>query len=69
MLIDFSLVWRIMFKSGIVKLKKYLIAFELFYISYTIILAIGLLFPGRIFWKERSFKKKDNERRQSGFNS
>ena len=69
LLIDFSLVWRIMFKSGIVKLKKYLIAFELFYISYTIILAIGLLFPGRILWKERSFKKKDNDRRQSGFNS
>ena len=58
MLIDFSLVWRILLKTGIVKLKKYLIIFELFYIIYTIILAIDMLFPGKILWKERSFKTK-----------
>jgi len=56
--IDFSLLWRQMLKSGIIKIKRYFIAFEIFYIFYTIVLAIAIVFPGKIHWKERSFKTR-----------
>ena len=53
--IDLSLLWRMLRKSGNLKVIKYFIPFEFFYFFYTIILAIDLIFPGRIYWKERSF--------------
>jgi cellulose synthase/poly-beta-1,6-N-acetylglucosamine synthase-like glycosyltransferase len=56
--IDFSLLWRLISKSGFAKLKRYFIAFEIFYFFYTILLFISVFFPGRIPWKERSFKRR-----------
>lgn len=54
---DLSLLWRLKLKSGLAKLTRYFIPFEIFYFLYTIILAISVFIPGRIYWKERSFKK------------
>jgi len=55
--IDLSLIWRLMLKTGIKKLKRYFVLYEIFYFIYTIVLAITLFLPGKIYWKERSFKR------------
>ncbi len=54
---NLSLIWRLKLKSGLAKLTRYFILFEIFHFLYTIILAISVFIPGRIYWKERSFKK------------
>ena len=56
MAIDFSLQRRIILKSGYTKYIRYFVPFEVFYFFYTILLAISAILPGRIYWKERSFK-------------
>jgi cellulose synthase/poly-beta-1,6-N-acetylglucosamine synthase-like glycosyltransferase len=56
MVIDLSLLWRMILKSGYTKLMRYFIPFEVFYFLYTIFLAISVILPGKINWKERSFK-------------
>jgi cellulose synthase/poly-beta-1,6-N-acetylglucosamine synthase-like glycosyltransferase len=57
--IDLSLIWRLILKSGTKNLVRYFILFEIFYFLYTLILAMGILLPGKIYWKGRSFKKTE----------
>jgi len=56
--IDLSLVWRLIVISGGKKLVRYFMAFELFYYFYTLILSVAIFWPGKIYWKERSFNNK-----------
>jgi cellulose synthase/poly-beta-1,6-N-acetylglucosamine synthase-like glycosyltransferase len=57
--IDISLLWRILLTSGLTKLKRYFILFEIFYFIYTIFLALSLFIPGKIYWKGRRFKTSE----------
>jgi cellulose synthase/poly-beta-1,6-N-acetylglucosamine synthase-like glycosyltransferase len=55
--IDLSLIWRVITKSRSKKLIRYFIPFEIFYFFYTLIVAVSMILPGKIYWKERSFNK------------
>jgi len=55
--IDLSLIWRVSIKSGSKKLIRYFIPYELFYYVYTLIVTLSMILPGKIYWKERSYKK------------
>jgi 1,2-diacylglycerol 3-beta-glucosyltransferase len=55
-LTDFSLIYRIGKRAGIKNIGLYLPAFEFFYTLYSLILAIMMLFPAPIHWKERTYR-------------
>lgn len=55
--IDFSLIWRLLNRSESKKLMKYFIPYEIFYYFYTLILAVSVILPGKIYWKGQSFNK------------
>jgi cellulose synthase/poly-beta-1,6-N-acetylglucosamine synthase-like glycosyltransferase len=56
-IVDISLIWKVSKLSKSRKLIRYFIPFEIFYYIYSIILAVVLFLPGKIYWKERSFSK------------
>jgi cellulose synthase/poly-beta-1,6-N-acetylglucosamine synthase-like glycosyltransferase len=55
--VDLSLIWRVVKKSGSKKLIRYFIPFEVFYFFYSLLVALTMILPGKIYWKERSFNK------------
>jgi cellulose synthase/poly-beta-1,6-N-acetylglucosamine synthase-like glycosyltransferase len=53
--IDLSLIWRVSAISGSKKLVKYFFPFEVFYYIYSLIVALSIIMPGKITWKERRY--------------
>jgi cellulose synthase/poly-beta-1,6-N-acetylglucosamine synthase-like glycosyltransferase len=53
--IDYFIIKRELNKTGLEKLKKYFLLFEVFFISYTLFFGIAFPFFRKVTWKDRSF--------------
>ena len=55
LVLDYSLMWRIARRINIrISLQNFL-AYELFYIFYSVVLITGLIFRSPVHWKERTY--------------